>query len=127
MRFNKKYFLIFISLFSVELLIAFFVRDNLIRPYLGDLLAAVLLYYIFRSFLKMNSLKTAILSLLISYLIEILQAFNFSTFLNIQNSNISKFLLGSTFDWLDLFLYTAGILLVLIIENRNKIFSKFFN
>jgi len=39
-----KYALATIAIFLIELLIALFVRDRFIRPYVGDMLVVVLIY-----------------------------------------------------------------------------------
>lgn len=36
--FNKKYFLIAILVFVIEVMIAIFLHDKFVRPYLGDVL-----------------------------------------------------------------------------------------
>ena len=46
-RFHLKYFLIFISIFIVEVSIALFIKDNFIRPYFGDFLVIFLVYYFY--------------------------------------------------------------------------------
>jgi len=47
MKFNKKFFLLTVFLFIVELYIGFFVQDDFIRPYGGDFLVVILIYAAF--------------------------------------------------------------------------------
>ncbi len=48
MRINKKYIISFLILFIIEALIALFVHDNFIRPYIGDILVIILMYTFIR-------------------------------------------------------------------------------
>ena len=42
--FRRSYFSFFVLLFIIEVLIALFVNDRLIRPYVGDFLVVILIY-----------------------------------------------------------------------------------
>ena len=59
---------------------------------------------------------TAISVLIFSYAVEILQFFNIVNRLGLQNSRLARIIIGSSFEWIDLIAYTAGIILVLYIE-----------
>ena len=50
---KKRFFYIisFLLIFCIEVLIALYVRDNFIRPYVGDMLVVVLVYSFVRIFL----------------------------------------------------------------------------
>ena len=50
--FNKRYFLAFVALLVIEVLIAKFVTDSFIRPFVGDYLVMILIYLFFRACLK---------------------------------------------------------------------------
>ena len=60
LTFNLKYFLFALALFMIEVLIALFVHDSFIRPYLGDFLVVILIYCAVRTFIKASPLKIAI-------------------------------------------------------------------
>ncbi|MDP5172040.1 MAG: DUF2809 domain-containing protein [Bacteroidia bacterium] len=57
---NKTYLLIGLALFLVEVLIALFVRDRIIRPYGGDLLVVVMLYFLVRGMVNWSPLWVAL-------------------------------------------------------------------
>lgn len=116
--FNKTYFALTILIFLIELGIALFIRDQFIRPFVGDLLVVVLLYCFFKTFLNHSPLKVGIGVLLFAYTIEILQYFNFVEALGLQSNRILAVALGSTFDVWDLVVYTIGVGLVLGIESK---------
>ena len=116
LTFHKTYFILSILLFIIEVHIALFAHDEIIRPYVGDLLVVVLLYCLVKSFLNWSTSTTAVWVLLLSYLIETLQFFNIVQHLGLSGSKIANIIIGTYFTWLDILAYTLGILLVLAIE-----------
>ncbi|REG96320.1 ribosomal maturation YjgA family protein [Flavobacterium aquicola] len=119
--FNKKYFLLTILIFVIEVLIALFVHDKIVRPYIGDVLVVILIYCFIKSFLKLPVLPVAIFVLLFSFTIEFLQYVNIVGKLGLQNSKLARTVIGTSFAWIDLVCYIAGIIIVLIAE---KVFAK---
>lgn len=115
-HFKIKYFVAAIILFGVEVLIALYAHDQIIRPYVGDMLVVVLIYCFVKSFVNTPIVKTAIAVLLFSYFVETLQYFNFITMVGLQHSAMARVILGTSFAWIDMLAYTVGISLVLIIE-----------
>ncbi len=105
-----------VGLFLVEVCIAVFLKDKIIRPFVGDVLVVILLYTFFRTFLKFPAKKIAIGVLLLAFTIEFLQYFNFVDVLGIPRRSILGIALGSTFDVLDLLAYTLGILIVWFLD-----------
>ena len=121
---NKNYLFVTVLLFIVETLIAIYVHDQFIRPYLGDVLVVILIYCFVRSFLKIPVVPAAFGVLLFSYFIELLQYFNFVTVVGLENHKIARIVLGSSFEWLDIVAYTFGFFLVLLLENLRFIFKE---
>lgn len=115
-RFRPSCLILTILLFGIEVCIAVFVRDKIIRPYIGDLLVVILLYCFFRSFLNLSPLKTAAGVLLLACAIEALQYFHLVERLGLSHSRIARTVLGSAFEWMDLLAYIAGLLLTLLTE-----------
>ena len=116
--FNPKFFLFALALFVIEVLIALFVHDSIIRPYGGDYLVVILMYCAVRSFIKAPPVKVAIGVLLFSYCLEVLQYYNLVDRLGLSDNKIAKTVIGYGFDWLDLLAYTLGIATVLWLERR---------
>jgi len=116
LRFQLKYFIPATILFLIEVFIALFVHDNFIRPFLGDVLVVILIYCFIKSFINSPVIITAIAVLLFAYLIELLQYFNIVTFLGLQNSDLARIVIGTSFEWTDLLAYTLGIGLVLLLD-----------
>jgi hypothetical protein len=118
--FHLKYFLFTAILFIIEVFIALYVRDSIIRPYGGDFLVVILLYCAVRSVLKAAPLYVAIGVLLFSYCIELLQYFSIVDRLGLSGNVIAKTVIGYGFEWLDLVAYTLGIITVLLLERLSS-------
>ncbi len=115
-RFNKYYFALAAVLFNVEVLIANFVHDSIIRPYGGDFLVVILVYCAIKSFIKSDLWVTAISVLILSFAVEIGQYYHLIYKLGWENSAIARNLLGTTYRWEDLLAYTLGMVLVVMVE-----------
>lgn len=120
LQFNQKYFAVTLLLFLIEILIALFVHDKFVRPYVGDFLVVILIYCFLKSFLNLSVWIAAFIVLLFSFSIEIMQYFNAIEKLGLQNSAIAKAILGNSFSWIDLLAYGIGILTVISIEKYTK-------
>jgi hypothetical protein len=125
LTFNFRFFLFTVVLFAVEVLIALFVRDHLIRPYGGDYLVVILIYCAVRTFVKASPVKVAIGVLLFSCCVEVLQYYHIVDRLGLSGNRIAKTVIGYGFEWLDLLAYTLGIATVLFWErSRLKYYEK---
>ena len=124
LRFQKHYFILAVLLFTIEVCIAMYVHDGVIRPYIGDFLVVMLLYCFVRAFINLPVLTTCILVLIFSFLVEILQYLQLVKMLRLQDSTLANTVLGNSFAWTDLAMYTAGVVAILCIEwflgMRNK-------
>jgi hypothetical protein len=114
--FNKNYFGFAVLIFCIEVLIALFVKDRFVRPYLGDVLVVMLLYCFFKSFVKLPVLTVSLLVLVIAFGIEFLQFLNVVQMLHLEQSKIARTVLGTSFSWIDLLTYCIGIAIVLLVE-----------
>jgi Protein of unknown function (DUF2809) len=115
--FHKTYFLFALLLFVTEVIIGLYVHDTVIRPYGGDFLVVMLLYCLVKSFLNTPVNITAFCVLLFAYLVEISQYFHLVSLLGLEHSKIAKTMMGTSFSFVDLLIYTFGILLVIVAEN----------
>jgi hypothetical protein len=118
LKFNKYYFIAAILLFIIEVCIALFVHDTIIRPYVGDFLVVILIYFFVKSFISTPVFATAIGVLLFACAVEVLQHFSIVEKLGLQHSASAKIIIGNSFEWLDIVAYTAGIAAVLFIEKK---------
>jgi len=123
---SKKlpYLAAFCILLIVEVLIALFVRDDFIRPYVGDMLVTVLLCNFGRLFTCSRLLVPAVFAF--SVLVEVGQYFDIVKLLGLDGSRFFSILIGSTFSWADIICYGVGCALfyaaecVIIYVNKHK-------
>jgi len=122
--FKLKPFITFLTLFLVEVGIALWIDDAIIRPFFGDFLAVIALFFLFKTFLVMSDLNLAFTSIIIAYLLEFLQYCNFLKFVDLEKYKIIAVVLGSSFDWRDVFAYTLGIFAVFLFDKKTLGLSK---
>ena len=120
LTFKPKPFIIFALLFLTEVMIAMYVHDTIIRPFFGDFLAVITLYYLLKSFLKFSELTLVLSSLLFAYFLEILQFFDFLNYSGLKQYKIIAIVLGTSFAWGDIVSYTLGALFVMLLEKKLK-------
>ena len=116
LRFHKTYFLLAVLLFLIEIYIALYVRDSIIRPYGGDYLVVILIYCAVKSCCDITVWKATVGTLIFSFAVEIAQYFQIVKLLGLQDSKLANVVIGNSFQWIDLVAYTLGILTVLFAE-----------
>lgn len=121
MKINIKYLIAFISLLLIEIFIALYVRDAFVRPYLGDSIAVAFVYTLIMIFVKKSEylkpkIVVACISLLISFLVEALQATSFLEVTGLGAIKWMRIILGASFSWEDMFAYTGGFIAIIIVE-----------
>lgn len=119
-RFHLGSLLIAIALFIIEVLIALFITDNFIRPYVGDVLVVILIYYFVKAFVHIGVWPLAIATLLFSYLIETLQYFQFVKLIGLGDNKLANIVIGNSFAWEDIMAYTIGIIIVVLVETYSR-------
>lgn len=122
--FKLKSFVIFLLLFLVEVGIALWVDDAIIRPFFGDFLAVIALFFLLKTFLNFSDLNLAFVAVGIAYFLEFLQYCHFLKAVNLEKYKIIAIVLGSAFDWRDIFAYTLGIFVVFLFNKESLGLSK---
>jgi len=115
-RFDLKLFVIFLLSFRVEVVIALFVKDRFIRPYGGDILVVMLMYFFFKSFIQIRPLWLVIGVVVFAYLVEIGQYFQLVEGLGMQDNIVMRTVIGSSFSWGDMVCYTIGGIICYLID-----------
>ncbi len=105
-------------LFAVEVIIALFVHDRFVRPYLGDVLAVVLVYCGLRALFALGPWPAAGIAFAVAAAIEFGQWFGLLDLLGLRGNAVARVVLGTGFDWKDFLAYGAGAALALIVEGR---------
>ena len=101
------YLLLFFLIVCVEVAIALLVRDQWVRPYGGDILAAAALYCLVRWFPLCIFFATVA--------VEVLQLIDILSLLGLKSSFLC-ILLGGTFDMIDIICYGIGCGIAWFIE-----------
>ena len=118
--FRPKYALAALVLFIIEVLIALFVRDNFVRPYLGDVIVILLIYCFVRAFFNIGVIPALFLTLSFALTIEVLQFVNLVDHLGLRRSRLATTILGSSFSWADILCYYIGGLIVVVWERVRR-------
>lgn len=118
------YIVLTIILLIVEVLIALFIHDDFVRPYIGDVLVVMVIYTFIRIFVpeRMRMLPSYILCFAV--LVEILQYFRIVEALGLQDNRFFSVLIGSVFDIKDIICYAVGCILIVAGQLVYKICCK---
>lgn len=117
---RTAYLVAALIIFAIEVLIALFVRDAFIRPYIGDVLAVALVYTVLRAATPLGLWPAIILTLAIALAVELGQLFGIDRTLGLQSNQIARVVLGGSFDVADLAAYAAGAIVVMTVELARK-------
>ncbi|WP_291051583.1 MULTISPECIES: DUF2809 domain-containing protein [unclassified Empedobacter] len=117
-RFHIKSFIIALIIFILEVLIALYVHDAIIRPYVGDILVVILIYYFIKAFVQIKPLYIAIFTLLIAFTVETLQYFKFIELIGLKDSTLAKMIIGTSFSWIDMLCYIIGFGCLFIMDKE---------
>ena len=110
-----------IAIFIIELLIALFVHDRFVRPYVGDVLVVVLLYTFVRIFLPDGVRLLPLYIFLFAAGVEVLQYFRIAEVLGLSDNRILSVVIGSVFDVKDIICYGVGCGILFVYEFMKEI------
>lgn len=99
-------------LLVVEVLIALFVNDSIIRPYIGDVLVVVVIYTFVRIFVPERVVLLPLYIFVFAVGVELLQLVNILDLLGLRDNGFFRVLLGSVFDIKDVICYAVGCLIL---------------
>lgn len=110
--------ILYFSLFILTIFLGIMSRKfSLIPLFIGDLLYAVMIYFLLRILLiKKTASLLLLLSILICYGIEFLQLYQAEWIIELRKTLIGRYVLGQQFLWTDILAYTAGALIGFMIE-----------
>ncbi|MBO9613451.1 MAG: DUF2809 domain-containing protein [Dyadobacter sp.] len=113
---RMNYLIAAMVIFVIEVLIAMYVHDDILRPWGGDVLVVVLLYCLVRGVTRLNVQSAALAVLVFSWLIETLQYLQIVRILGLEGNAVARTIIGTTFSWSDIVAYTLGIGFVTAVE-----------
>jgi hypothetical protein len=119
-KFDKKSFSIAIIIFLIEVIIALYIKDKIIRPFVGDILVVIFIYYFIKAFINTKAINIAIFTLFFSFVVEILQYFNFVEMIGLGHNKAARIIIGTSFSWIDLLCYFVGFILLFFIDKDLK-------
>ena len=110
------YAVMFMVIFLIEVIIALFIKDRFIRPYVGDLLVTMLLCALIRIFIPNKITALPIFVFLFSVLVEIAQYVDIVELLGFENSKVLSVLVGRSFSVIDIVCYALGCILFFLAD-----------
>lgn len=110
------YCITFIALLIVEVLIALYVHDPFIRPYLGDAIVVAVIYCFARIFVPDKVPWMPVFIFLFAVFVEFTQYIQLVELFGLENNQLARVILGTTFDWSDVLSYGIGCLILLGVE-----------
>lgn len=115
---NKRilYLLIFCGLLAIEVVIALFVNDSFVRPYVGDVLVTLLLCCLCRVIVPSKIRLLPIYVFVFAACVEIGQYFDLVALLGLADNRILSVALGRTFSWADLVCYAVGCVVAFLLD-----------
>ena len=107
---NKRilYGIATIILLVIEVLIALYVHDSIIRPYVGDILVVVVIYTFVRIFIPERVALLPVYIFVFAAGVELLQLINIVDVLGVRDSSFFSVLIGTVFDIKDVICYAVG-------------------
>lgn len=120
-KYRIFYAVAFGVLLGIEVLIALFVNDAFVRPYLGDVLVVIVLYCLVGAFLPQRIWKRLFqtslpilpgIVFLFAALVEFLQGIHIVERLGLEQNATANTIIGTSFDWKDLLCYLTGCVML---------------
>ena len=108
MRKRLFYLTATLVLFAIELCIALFVHDRIVRPFIGDVLVVILIYAFIRIFIPEKVRVLPLYVFIFAAAVEILQYFRIVEVLGLQGNKVMSTIIGTSFDIRDILCYFVG-------------------
>ena len=106
-------------LLFIEVIIALYVHDDFIRPYIGDVLVVILIYTFIRIIVPEKCKLLPLYIFILATGVELLQLANIVEILGVEDNRFLKILIGSVFDIKDIVCYAVGCVILCITTSQN--------
>ncbi len=110
MKRRLPYIVICLILLGVEVLIALFVDDKIIRPFGGDVIVIWVIYCFVQALLggRNNHYIVAGGVMVFAFFVEFLQYIHIIDILGLRDIAFFRVLIGTSFSWIDILCYAIG-------------------
>jgi hypothetical protein len=105
------YATIFLILVLTEVLIALYVHDRIIRPYIGDVIVTALICCLCRTVIPKGIPALPLYIFIFATLVETAQYINIVKLLGLENNPFFSTIIGTSFSHIDLICYGVGCIL----------------
>ena len=102
------YLIVTILILIIEVMIALFVHDKFVRPYIGDVLVTILICSFLRIFIPKGVKLLSLYVFIFAAGVEVLQYFRIVELLGLSDNRFFSILIGSVFDVKDVVCYGIG-------------------
>ena len=103
-------------LLLIEVIIALYVHDDFIRPYVGDMLVVIVIYTFIRIIVPEKCKLIPLFLFIFAAGVELLQLANIVEILGVADNKFLKILIGSVFDIKDIVCYAVGCVILCMYE-----------
>ena len=119
MTLRPSYLILATVLFVVEVAIAQeYIPSPFVRNSLGDVLVIPLLYFFLRGVSKSTPMVTLVVVLAVGFSVELLQYLHLADLLGLQKGSLLYIVVGNTFSYSDLLMYSIGGVLAAWLDVR---------
>jgi hypothetical protein len=119
MTFRPNYLIVVTVLFIVEVAIARgYIPSAFVRNSVGDVLVIPLLYFLLRGLTKAAPAVALVIGLAVGLAAELLQYLHLADLLGLKQGSLPYIVLGNTFSWSDLLMYSIGGILAAWLDVR---------
>ena len=123
MKKRLVYLLATIILLIVEVLIALYVHDDFIRPYVGDAIVVIVIYTFVRILIPEKGRLLPLYIFLFAVVVEILQGIHIVNILGVADNRFLRTLIGDSFDIKDILCYGVGCILLWLYESKRNLIN----
>lgn len=106
-KLRLSFLTVFILLLAVEVLIALFIHDDFVRPYVGDMIVTVVVWSFMRIIFPDRFKLMSLYVMIFAILVEVGQYFHYTELLGITNPVLVT-MMGTSFAWADIAYYAVG-------------------
>ena len=110
------YAVVTLLLLLIEVIIALYVHDDFIRPYVGDILVVIVIYTFIRIIIPEKCKLIPLFIFVFATGVELLQLANIVEILGVADNKFLKTLIGSVFDIKDIVCYAVGCAILCMYE-----------